>query len=53
MQPMWPMQHANAADGANAANPASMANAGNVANAVLRQVAVPPRRDAAGLLWPA
>jgi hypothetical protein len=47
------MQHANAADVANAANPAGVANAANVANAVFRSVAVPPRRDAGALLWPA
>jgi hypothetical protein len=32
---------------------ANVANAANVANGVLRQAAVPPRRDAAVLLWPA
>jgi len=32
---------------------ANVANGGNVANAVCRWVAVPPRRDAAVLLWPA
>jgi len=32
---------------------ANVANAANVGNVVLRQVAVPPRRDAAVLLWAA
>jgi len=46
---------ANAANGANPAMwpPANVANAANVANVVLSEVAVPPRRDAAVLLWPA
>jgi len=30
-----------------------VANAANVAKEVLRQVAVPPRRDASVVLWPA
>ena len=34
------------------ANPANVTNPANVANAVFRQVAVPPQRDAAMLLWP-
>ena len=45
------MRLANAADVANAGNPANGANPASVANAVLRQIAVPPRRDAAVLLW--
>ena len=53
MQPMQPMRLANAADVANAGNPANGANPASVANAVLRQIAVPPRRDAAVLLRPA
>ncbi|MGA2863922.1 MAG: hypothetical protein ABSF95_05490 [Verrucomicrobiota bacterium] len=47
------MEHANAVDVANAANPGNVANAANVANAVFREVAGPPRRDAAALVWPA
>jgi hypothetical protein len=41
------------ANGANVGNPANVADGANVANGVLRQVAVPPRQDAAVVLWPA
>jgi hypothetical protein len=47
---MWAMQVADPADVAKAAN---VANPANVANGVFRQAAVPPRRDAAVLLWAA
>ena len=51
IQPMWPMRWC--ARLGHVANGADVANAANVADGVLRQVAVPPRRDAAVVLWPA
>jgi len=47
---MWAMQ---VADPANVANAANVANPANVGNGVFRQAAVPPRRDAAVVLWAA
>jgi len=44
---------ASAGNPTNVADTANVASAANVANAVFRQVAVPPRRDAAVVLWPA
>ena len=39
------------ANAANVGNGADVANPANVANAVFGSVAVPPRRDAAVVLW--
>ena len=52
LEPAAPRRRRNPLQRPCLAEERRLANAANVANAVFRQVAVPPRRDGAVLLWP-